>query len=150
MVPEEKDEGVTRSLVRCSGGVRAVVIGTALILPCVMVGGLMWFLAFKAFSESIAEAGFVAGLGLGPAVAALVTALRFDGSGCAGALSGLVFSAGLGLLAAVQETTPEVTEVGGLIVIMIISGAVGGLVGDLVANGRHGAGPPPPPPLAHT
>ncbi len=149
MVPAEKDEVVTDSLLRCSGGVRAVIIGAALILPCVMLGGLVWFMVFVAFSESLAEVGFAAGLGLGPAVAAFVTALRYGGSGCTGALSGLILGAGLGLLAAIQGTTPEVTEVGGLIVIMIMSGAVGGLIGDLVANRRHGAGLTPPPP-AHS
>jgi hypothetical protein len=57
----------------------------------------------------------------------------------------LVFGAGVGLLAAIEGSSPEVTEIAGLALILVVSGTVGGLFGDLSTRRHPGVAPPPPP-----
>lgn len=106
-----------------------VVLGAGLILPAAMLSGFVWWALFIPFVERIAEAGFLAGLLLGPAVSAFVTARWCGGSWCSGAAAGVLFALAIAVLGTLQSADPDPYDVAGFGVTAAVSGAAAGLLG---------------------
>lgn len=115
-----------------------VVLGAGLILPAAMLSGFVWWLLFIPFVERIAEGGFVAGLLLGPAVSAFITARWFGGSWCSGAAAGVLFVLSIAVLGALQSADLNPYDVAGFGVTAGLSGAAAGMLGTLHPPWRTG------------